>query len=116
MVALEFITPLLTDDPVVADHPSSIVLACPTLVDSTDKHILAHLGKSHRPGEVGIYGQRFSIKPGTRDTLGHELRVPIDSLTSIHLQFRDAVTLASLESFIYYDPPYTLSLIFYRVK
>lgn len=116
MVALEFMTPLLNDALVTADHPPSLVLACPTLVDSTDQHVLAHLGKSHRPGETGLYGQRFSIMPGSRDTLGHELRTPIDSLTSLHLQLRHAATLELLDNPGDYDPPYTLSLIFYRVK
>ena len=85
-------------------------------MDSTDQHVLAHLGKSHRPGETGLYGQRFSIMPGSRDTLGHELRTPIDSLNSLHLQLRHAATLELLGNPGDYDPPYTLSLIFYRVK
>eukprot|EP00873_Tetraselmis_striata_P008384 jgi/Tetstr1/428648/TSEL_018636.t1 len=96
MVALEFYTPLLcTKDP--ADQPHSVVLACPTLVDSDDRHILGHLGKSYRTGEESMYGQRYFIKPGSRDVAGHELRVSIDSLTELHLQLRDAVSLALLD-------------------
>eukprot|EP00873_Tetraselmis_striata_P003435 jgi/Tetstr1/423699/TSEL_014333.t1 len=95
MVALEFYTPLLcTKNP--ADQPHSVALACLTLVDSDDRHILGHLGKSYRLGEESMYEQRFSIKPGSRDVAGHELRVSIDSLTELHLQLRDAVRLALL--------------------
>eukprot|EP00873_Tetraselmis_striata_P013664 jgi/Tetstr1/433928/TSEL_023105.t1 len=80
MAALEFYTPLLcTKDP--ADQPHSVVLACPTLIDSDDRNILGHLGKFYRTGEESMYGHRFSIKPGSRDVAGHELRVSIDSLT-----------------------------------
>eukprot|EP00873_Tetraselmis_striata_P026612 jgi/Tetstr1/446876/TSEL_003656.t1 len=114
MVALEFYTPLLcTKDP--ADQPHSVVLACPTLVDSDDRHILGHLGKSYRTGEESMYGQRYSIKPGSRDVAGHELRVSIDSLTELHLQLRDAVSLALLDP-LEFQPGYVMSLVFYRTK
>eukprot|EP00873_Tetraselmis_striata_P015586 jgi/Tetstr1/435850/TSEL_024738.t1 len=114
MVALEFYTPLLcTKDP--ADQPHSVVLACPTLVDSDDRHILGHLGKSYRTGEESMYGQRYSIKPGSRDVAGHELRISIDSLTELHLQLRDAVSLALLDP-LEFQPGYVMSLVFYRTK
>eukprot|EP00873_Tetraselmis_striata_P021396 jgi/Tetstr1/441660/TSEL_029885.t1 len=114
MVALEFYTPLLcTKDP--ANQPHSVVLACPTLVDSDDRHILGHLGKSYRTGEESMYGQRYSIKPGSRDVTGHELRVSIDSLTELHLQLRDAVSLALLDP-LEFQPGYVMSLVFYRTK
>eukprot|EP00873_Tetraselmis_striata_P013010 jgi/Tetstr1/433274/TSEL_022562.t1 len=114
MVALEFYTPLLcTKDP--TDQPHSVVLACPTLVDSDDRHILGHLGKSYRTGEESMYGQRSSIKPGSRDVAGHELRVSIDSLTELHLQLRDAVSLALLDP-LEFQPGYVMSLVFYRTK
>eukprot|EP00873_Tetraselmis_striata_P022869 jgi/Tetstr1/443133/TSEL_031189.t1 len=114
MVALEFYTPLLcAKDP--ADKPHSVVLACPTLVGSDDRHILGHLGKSYRTGEESMYGQRYSIKPGSRDVAGHELRVSIDSLTELHLQLRDAVSLALLDP-LEFQPGYVMSLVFYRTK
>jgi hypothetical protein len=115
MVALENYTPIRTEKD-ENQQRSSMVLACPTLIDSEDRHILGHLGKSHRDGEDSMYGQRYSIKPASRDVLGHELRVPIDSITSIHLQLLDGVLLSPIPDPQDYEPHYVVSLVFYRTS
>lgn len=52
----------------------------------------------------------------TRDVVGHELRVNVDSLTDLHLQLANAVDLATLSRPEDFDPEYVVSLLFYRVK
>eukprot|EP00873_Tetraselmis_striata_P029416 jgi/Tetstr1/449680/TSEL_036748.t1 len=54
-------------------------------------------------------------EPRNRDVVGHELRVSIDSLTELHLQLRDAVSLALLDP-LEFQPGYVMSLVFYRTK
>jgi hypothetical protein len=114
MVALENYTSIKTDK-VGSQQPNSMVVTCPTLIDSDNYHILGHLGKSHRVGEESMYGQRYSIKPAPRDVVGHELRIPINSITNIHLQLRDPVDLTVLADPQDYEPHYVVSLVFYRV-
>jgi hypothetical protein len=90
-VAIEFPAPIRCEK-LKEDQPSSMVLASrPTLVDSEDRRVLGHHGKAYRTGEESMFCQKYSIKPGSRDDLGLELRVPIDSITDIHLQLRIAV-------------------------
>ena len=114
-VAMEFHTPIFTtaDE---ADRPPSIALLCPTLVGSEESHVLGHLGRSYRPGEEDAYGQTYSIKPMTRDAVGHVLRVNVDAVADLHLQLANAVDLATLSQPEDFDPEYVVSLVFYRVK
>lgn len=113
-VALEYHSPLFSTA-LQSEQPGSIALACPTLVGSEDNHIIGHFGKSERTGEEGCYGQRYSIKPLSRDVIGHELRVNIDRLTHIHLRLVDPTTMTLLQGSDY-GPSYVLSFVFYRVK
>lgn len=114
-VALENCTPLFSDAE-GSDLPASLVLACPTLIGSEDRHILAHLGRSFRTGEEGSFGQRYSAKPLARDTVGHELRTSIDSLSSIHLRVLATPAMAPPGDAETYYPNYVASLVFYRTK
>ena len=114
-VALEYHTPVFTTA-IEADRPPSIALLCPTLVGSEESHVLGHMGRSYRTGEENAYGQRYSIKPMTRDVIGHELRVNIEQLASIRLQLANAIDLSVLGEPTDFDPEYVVSLLFYRVK
>jgi hypothetical protein len=113
MVALKFHTPIRCVK-LEEDQPNSMIFVCPTLVDNEDRHVLGHLGKTYRTGEESMFGQKYSIKPGSRDVLGHELRLPIDSITNIHVQLRAAVDLAFVSDPQNYEPHYVVSFVFFR--
>jgi peptide methionine sulfoxide reductase MsrB len=82
MVALDFHTPIRCEK-LEEDQPNSMVLACPVLVDSEDRRVLGHLGKTYRTGEESMFGQKYSIKPASLGIIGHEQRVHVS--TSIPL-------------------------------
>jgi hypothetical protein len=111
MVALEYVTPITSS---AATLPAAIAVLCPTLVGSEDRHVLGILGKSFREDEEATFGQRYSIKPGSRDVVGHELRVDVDRLSELRLQLADASTLQVLPDAVEYQPEYVCSIVFWR--
>ena len=95
-----------------------VAVVCDELAaDSLDTlpNVIGHLGRSYRIGETLNYGQVLTIKPACSDHVGHPVRAPLDRLSSLTIELRDAATL---------EPPkfpgnlseWVCCLTFFRVK
>ncbi len=74
--------------------------------------VIDHLGRSFRVDEDNYFGLRLTIKPLSRDTLGHPVTRPIDNINSAHLAMMYAGTLVPLVGTI---PDWEIFSYFYRV-
>jgi len=91
---------------------SSLILRSDTLRTSShyDDRVMAVFPRT-KTDTKALYGQRLSIKQATRDTIGIPINVPIQNLSTVHLQMRtsDNALPSQLEN-------YTAVFVIYRVS
>jgi hypothetical protein len=96
--------------------PGGIAVVSNTFPDANNQsRVVAHLSRSFRTQEETFYGLKLSLKPVSRDMVGHPMHQPLDNVRSIHIGLRDAASGAALST------PQLLSewvccFTFFRVK
>jgi hypothetical protein len=102
---------------VVSQHQSrGMAIVSDSFRDSYGHRVIGMLPKSDASESTfGLYGQKLTIKPVTRDTVGINVQNSLDALSAIHLGLRDTDKLSTLELPGSIDD-WIIILTFYRVE
>lgn len=97
-------------------QPKGIAIVSDSFRDSYGHRVIGFLPKSDgSEATFGWYGQKLTIKPVTRDTVGVNVQNSLDGLSTIHIGFRDIDKLVELTNPENIDE-WTMILTFYRVE
>ena len=91
-MVVEFVSPIVHYYTDAATLPAAIYLASDSFLQantSNSRHLCA-LNRKNRPNEIAVYGQKYSMKPASRDMIGVEISTPLENMSFINLKLVDA--------------------------
>ena len=114
-MAVEAVSLIMHEVPAV-DQSRGMAIVSDSFRDSYGHRVIGMLPKSDASESTfGWYGQKMTIKPVTRDTVGINVQNSLDGLSTIHLGLRDTDKLGALKLPVSIDD-WVMILTFYRVE